>query len=232
MTNLISAIIVDDEKPAREEMLEALKKYAEIEIVEQCKTATHALQAIEELKPDVVFLDIEMPPYNGLELIKKLNYIPEIIFCTAYNQFAIEAFEHNAMDYLLKPIQQDRLKKAMDKLYKKVADNTLKDLSSKRLLLQNGNQYYLTNLAEIYLVEAQGNYIKYYFKDKQVLKLSTLINAEKELPVDYFLKANRSQIINKNFIAKIKDKGRTLSVLLQNDMEIVVSRNLTSLWKK
>jgi two-component system, LytTR family, response regulator len=232
MLNTITALVIDDEKPAREEMIAALQAYSQIEIVEQCKNSTQALEAIERIKPDVIFLDIEMPPYSGMELVKKLNYIPEIIFCTAYNQFAIEAFEENALDYLLKPIQTDRLKKAIDKLVKKVDENVSKDLSSKRLLLQNGSQYYLTNLAEIYLIEAQGNYIKYYFKDKQVLKLSTLKNVEEELPTAFFMKANRSQIINKNFITKIKDQGRTLSVLLQNDMEIQVSRNLTSSWKK
>jgi two-component system, LytTR family, response regulator len=232
MPNTITAIIVDDEKPAREEMHQALKAYEQIQIIEQCKTATQALEAIETLQPDVVFLDIEMPPFNGLELVQRLNYLPEIIFCTAYNQFAIQAFEENALDYLLKPIQADRLKKAIDKLVAKLHTEANQDLRKKRLMLQNGNQYFLTNLSEIYLLEANGNYIKYYFKDRQVLKLGTLKNLEDSLPKDHFIKANRSQIINNNYIASIKDLGRNLVVHLHNGMQVKVSRSSTSDWKK
>ncbi len=231
MLNKITAIIVDDEKPAREEMQEALKQFEKIEIIAICSNATQAIIDINNLKPDAVFLDIEMPGINGFDLVNKLNYTPEIIFCTAYNQFAIQAFEENALDYLLKPIQVDRLQKTIEKLEQKIKINTSNTLANKRITLQNGNAYFITNLAEIYLIEADGNYLKYYFNNKKVLKLGTLKKIESELPEEHFIKINRSQIINKNFIKTILNNVRNINILLNNDMSFQVSRSFTSLLK-
>ena len=231
MINSIYAIVVDDEKPAREEMILALGLHPQIKVLEQCRNAFDAIKAIESLKPDVVFLDIEMPTLSGFELIKKLTYLPEIIFCTAFDNYAINAFEENALDYLLKPIQAERLKKTIEKLEAKIQSNLYFDLSSKRILLQNGKACYLTNLADIYLFESDGNYIKYCFGNKQILKLETLKNLEESLPEEHFLKINRSQIINKNHIKSTRIDGRHLTISLKNDMTLSVSRQQTAYFK-
>lgn len=231
MLNKISALIIDDERPAREELLLALKSFEEIEVLALCRNAVEAKEMIESKQPDVIFLDIEMPPVNGFELLQQLDYLPEVIFCTAYHQYALNAFEVNALDYVLKPIQTERLAKALAKLREKLENNTFKDLARKRVMLQSTNHYYLTNLAEIYLLEADGNYTKFYFRNKGILKLISLKILEEELPPEHFIKVNRSQIINKNFISSIKDNGRNLVIALQNGELIQVSRSFTSVLK-
>jgi two-component system, LytTR family, response regulator len=228
MLHKIRAIVIDDEKPARELMLAALKTFEQIEIIGLCSNAIEAKEMIEREKPHVVFLDIEMPPINGFELLVTLTFIPEIIFCTAYNQFAIKAFEQNALDYILKPIIKQRLEAAITKLEEKIALNSSKYLTSFKLLLQNGNQYFLTNLDEIFLLEAEGNYVKHCFKDKQILKFISIKTLQEELPPEHFVKINRSQIVNKNYIQSLKDNGRNILLLLKNGQELQVSRIFTA----
>ena len=228
----ITAIIVDDEKPAREEMMLALSAFDTIEIVAICTNATTAIYHIEELKPDVIFLDIELPRISGFELLKELKYLPEVVFCTAYNQFAIDAFEANAVDYLLKPIQHERLAQSIKRLTIQLNDKTLRELSCKRFLLKYGSQVFLTNLAEIFLFEAEGNYTRIYFKDKKVLKYSKLKMLQKELPELYFLKINRSQIVNRNHIQHMRDLGNNIEITLINQKVLMVSRSVTSVMKQ
>ena len=228
----ITAIIVDDEKPAREEMMLALAAFDAIEIVALCANATTAIDRIEALKPDVVFLDVELPRVNGFDLLKELKYLPEVVFCTAYNQFAIDAFEANAVDYLLKPIQHERLAQSIKRLTIQLNDKTLRELTYKRFLLKSGSQIFLTNLVEIFLLEAEGNYTRFYFKDKKVLKYSTLKRLQKELPKLHFLKINRSQIVNRNHIQHMRDLGNNIEITLINQKVLVVSKSVTSAMKQ
>jgi two-component system LytT family response regulator len=223
----VTAIIIDDEKPAREEMLLALAAFDSIEVVALCINATTAIDRIEELKPDVIFLDIELPGINGFELLRKLNHLPEVVFCTAYNQHATDAFEVNAIDYLLKPIQHERLKLCVQRIAAQLRDRRTRELSSKRFLLQSGLQMFLTNLAEIYLLEAEGNYVRFYFKENKVLKLCSIKAVQEELPDLHFLKINRSQIVNLNHIVQMRDLGRNIEITLRNRKVLIASRSAT-----
>jgi two-component system LytT family response regulator len=232
MLHKLRALIIDDERPAREEMADLLRTYTEIEIAGIATQADEAEKMIAAYRPDVIFLDIEIPPRNGFELLKRLSYLPHVVFCTAYDQFALQAFEADAVDYLLKPVQQDRLEKCIARLQQKQQESTTRDLSKTRILLQSGTQHYLTDLSEIYLLESDGNFVCYYFRDKKVLKFITLKRLQAELPEQHFLKINRSQLVNRNHIQTIKRNGRGLTFVLQNGMEIQASRAFASEFKQ
>jgi two-component system, LytTR family, response regulator len=232
MLHKLRAIIIDDERPAREEMADVLGAFTQIEIVGIATQADEAEKMIAAYRPDVIFLDIEIPPHNGFELLKRLSFLPHVVFCTAYDQFALQAFETDAVDYLLKPIQQDRLEKCISRLLQKQQESTSRDLSKSRILLQSGAQHYLTDLSEVYLLESDGNFVCHYFRDKKVLKFITLKRLQAELPKQYFLKINRSQLVNRNYIQTIKRNGRGLTFVLHNGMEIHASRAFAAAYKQ
>lgn len=218
----ISAIVIDDEKPAREEIIDLLTEYEDIEIIAVCKNAFEAKVEIEKRSPDVIFLDIAMPQKSGFDLLADLKIIPQTVFVTAYDEFAIKAFEENALDYLLKPVLKERLDKTINKLRQLVIINKPSENSLFRnLFIHDKGDFYIVNLSEVFLIESYGNYIKIYFeKDKSVLQPYTLKEASLLLPKSTFIRINNSQIINIDYVDKFSvTTSRRLKIALKNSNE-------------
>jgi two-component system LytT family response regulator len=206
---MISTIIVDDERLAREGLKSLLLKIPDIQIVAEAENVDEALDLIEKLKPQLVFLDIQMPEKSGFDLLEELIETPAIIFTTAYDEYALKAFEVNALDYLLKPIEQDRLNDAISKIKKQIEDLKVERLRSKllpheKVFLRDGDKCWYISLNEIRLIESAGNYAKIHFDKFQPLIHRTLNSLDERLSDDTFFRANRQQIINLNFLDKIE----------------------------
>jgi two-component system, LytTR family, response regulator len=215
----ISVIVIDDERPAREEIIDLLTGYKDIEIIAVCKNAFEAKVEIDKRSPDVIFLDIAMPQKNGFDLLAELKIIPQTVFVTAYDEFAIKAFEENALDYLLKPIMKERLDKTIRKIRQlvnlnKPPENTL----FRNLFIRDKYDFYIINLREVFLIESYGNYIKIHFgEDKTVLQPYTLKEAGLFLPKFPFIRINNSQIINIEYVDKFSiTTSRRLKIILKN----------------
>lgn len=206
---MISTIIVDDEKLAREGLKSLLKELPDIQIVAEAENVDEALDLIEKFKPQLVFLDIQMPEKNGFELLEELIETPAIIFTTAYDEYALKAFEVNALDYLLKPIEKDRLTDAVAKAKRQIEELKLEKLRNKllpheKVFLRDGDKCWFIHLSEIRLIESAGNYAKIHFDKYQPLIHRTLNSLDERLSDEMFFRANRQQIINLNYLEKIE----------------------------
>ena len=158
--NKIQVIVIDDERSSREELKRALKNYADFEIIGEAKNADEAREQIEIKRPDLIFLDIQMPEKSGFDLLESLDEVPAVIFTTAFNQYAVQAFEINALDYLMKPIREERFAKAIEKIRasmnQKHALNKSK-LSDRQIFIKDGEKYHFIHLNKIYLIESVDN---------------------------------------------------------------------------
>ncbi|MBL4661115.1 MAG: response regulator transcription factor [Alcanivoracaceae bacterium] len=226
----ISAIIVEDSRLARIELQELLKSHPQIEIIAEAENVDKATQLIKQHNPTLIFLDINMPGKNGFDLSESLDQLPIVVFTTAYDEYAIKAFEHNAFDYLLKPISQSRFSKTMDKLLPhlmvKQSDSNEKSLTEKsQVFIKEGEQCWMMSLGQITLFEIMGNYTTVYFDNKQPLIYKSLNQIEKSLPDKLFFRANRQQIINIKHINNVEVwfKG-TLKITLKNNIQVEISR--------
>ncbi len=234
----IKAILVDDERLARKELAKMLQSYKNIEIIDEAENAEEALDKIESLKPDLVFLDINMPEKNGFDLVEELIYLPEIIFVTAYDEFAIKAFEVNALDYLLKPVESERLNEAVNKVTRKIETNRLDKTSEKltqdsRVFLKDGDKCWFVQLKDVRMFESEGNYIRVYFDSHKPLILKSLNALGEKLDDTQFFRANRKYIINLSWIDKIENWfSGGLKVTLKTGEEIEVSRRQTTRFKE
>jgi two-component system, LytTR family, response regulator len=226
MNITFSCIIVDDERPAREELSSLLAKYEHISIVALCNNVANAIEKINLLHPDVVFLDINMPGKSGFDLIEALKNPPNIIFCTAYDDFALKAFEENAIDYLLKPITPDRLFKSVERLQNYFIKTKGTNNQNKKIFIKDGKKIFYTSLEDIFLIESSGNYVKYYFEKNIATIRKTFKEAEEEFSVLGFISINRSQLVNKHFITTKNHKiGRNLTINLKNGLTLTASRS-------
>lgn len=205
----IKTILVDDERLARQGLKELLKEFPEIEIVGEASNADEAVEMVDQLKPELMFLDIEMPEKSGFDLLEELIETPFVIFTTAYNEFAIKAFEVNAMDYLLKPVQASRLREAIGRVRKELADMNM-GMSRSRLtftdqvFIRDGEKCWFVKLSDVRLIESAGNYAKIHFDKFQPLIHKTLNALDERLNPQQFFRANRQQIINTAFIDRIE----------------------------
>ena len=164
----MKTIIVDDERLARKELLSLLEKHSFIEIIAECANANEAKIAIEEKKPDLVFLDIQMPEKTGFDLLEELEYIPHVIFVTAYDDFAIKAFEVNAFDYILKPVDPIRLEESLKKIQELKKEEEVETGSEKlnyqdQIFIKDGEKCWFVKLEDIVYFESVGNYVKVHF---------------------------------------------------------------------
>jgi two-component system, LytTR family, response regulator len=206
---MISTILVDDERLAREGLKSLLKDMPDIQIVAEAENVDEALDLIEKLKPQLVFLDIQMPEKNGFELLEELIETPAIIFTTAFDEYALKAFEVNALDYLLKPIEKDRLAEAVAKAKRQIEELKIERLRSKllpheKVFLRDGDKCWYIKLEDIRLIESAGNYAKIHFDKYQPLIHRTLNSLDERLSDELFFRANRQQIINLNYLDKIE----------------------------
>jgi two-component system LytT family response regulator len=225
----MKAIIIDDERLARQELKNLLATHKEIEIIAECSDAIQAKEKINELKPDVIFCDIQMPGKTGLELVEEISGAVDVVFVTAYDDHAIKAFELNAFDYLLKPVQPQRLAETIKKLSIKETSNksdnnsplTINDM----VFIKDGEKCWFVKLSDIRLFESEGNYVRVYFETFRPLILRSLNSLESRLNEKEFFRASRKHIINLNFIASVESWfNGGLNVKLKDGKEVEISR--------
>lgn len=226
------AIIVDDERLARKELRNLLSEFPNVEIIEECDNAESAITLVDELKPDVVFLDIHMPGKDGFGVLEELDYMPHVIFITAYDEYAIKAFEVNALDYILKPIQPERLKEAISKVTIQVNENVIEGdkLGPNNLVfVKDGEKCWFVKLENVPMFESEGNYVRVYFDNHKPLILKSLNNLANKLDENVFFRANRKFIINLNWVDSIESWfNGGLMVKLKNGEKIEISRRQAS----
>ncbi|MFO7447941.1 MAG: response regulator [Ignavibacteriaceae bacterium] len=227
----MKALIVDDERLARVELKRLLSPYKEINVVGEAVNADDAANKINELNPDLLFLDIQMPGKNGFELLEELDKVPTVIFTTAYDEYALKAFEYNAMDYLLKPIEPKRLEDTVKKLIEKDRKESLLGVDrpilseDDQVFVKDGERCWFVKLSTVKLFESEGNYVRLYFEDNKPLILRTLNYLDERLDGKIFFRANRKHIINLKWIENIEPwLNGGLLVKLKGGNKIEVSR--------
>jgi two-component system, LytTR family, response regulator len=232
----IRTIIVEDEHPARELLKKYLSEIPGLEILGECQNGFEAVKMINKEKPDLVFLDIQMPKLNGFEMLELLDDPPSVIFTTAYNQYAIKAFEVNAVDYLLKPYSEERLKEAVErgkeKIKAAVKENSVSLPSTidgsyiERIAVKSGANIHLITVDKIKYIEAQDDYVMIYTEEGKYLKQKTMKYYEENLNPDEFIRIHRSYIAALKEIKKIdlleKD---TYQITLSDKKKLPVSKS-------
>lgn len=227
----MKALIIDDERLARTELKRLLAPFKEIKVVGEAVNADDALEKIQQLKPDLLFLDIQMPGKTGFEMLEELDSVPIVIFVTAYDEYALKAFEYNALDYLLKPIEPKRLEETINKLIEKKRKKIIGELDKENLaetdqvFVKDGEKCWFVKLETIRLFESEGNYVRIYFGDNKPLILRTLNYLDERLDDKTFFRANRKHIINLKWIASIEPwLNGGLLVKLKDGQKVEVSR--------
>ena len=236
------AIIIDDERLARTELRKLLQDFPEVEVVDEAANADEAITKIDTLQPDLVFLDIQMPGKTGFDMLAELERAPHVIFTTAYDEYALKAFEVNALDYLLKPIEPKRLADAMQKLHiAETKENLVLPENFNQSILtevdqvfvKDGERCWFVKLSDIRLFESVGNYAKVFFGANKPLILKSLNALEERLDQKTFFRANRKHIVNLRMIDKIEPYfNGGLLLELKGGEKIEVSRRQTVKFKE
>ncbi len=213
---MIRAVIIDDERLARNELKKLLLEFPEIEVIAEAANANEGIEKIDSLNPDLIFLDIQMPGKTGFDMLAELEKAPDVIFTTAYDDYALKAFEVNALDYLLKPVEPRRLADALQKLHleenrdregisdEEIAINKSLLHETDQVFVKDGERCWFVKLADIRLFESVGNYAKIYFGPHKPLILKSLNALEERLDEKVFFRANRKHIVNLRLIEKIE----------------------------
>ena len=236
----MKALIIDDERLARKELKSLLQDSIEITVVGEAINADDAYQKITELRPDLLFLDIQMPGKTGFELLEMLDSVPEVIFTTAYDEYALKAFDVNALDYLLKPIQKERLQESVKKLFDKAPiepdedyDQPTKLGFNDQVFVKDGDRCWFVRLSDVRLFESEGNYIKVYFEDNRPMIHKSLNALDEKLDDRSFFRASRKHIINLSWIEKIEPWfNGGLMVQLKGGQNVEVSRRQAARFKE
>ena len=236
------AIIIDDERLARAELKKLLQDFPEVEVIDEAANAQEGVAKIESQQPDLIFLDIQMPGKTGFDMLAELERSPQVIFTTAYDEFALKAFEVNALDYLLKPIEPKRLADAIHKLQHAESRETraTEEFTNNSILsehdqvfVKDGERCWFVKLSDIRLFESVGNYAKVFFGTYKPLILISLIALEVRLDEKFFFRANRKHIINLRMIDKIEPYfNGGLLLELKGGEKIEVSRRQTVKFKE
>src|SRR5690606_19676121 len=234
---MIKSIIIDDEPLARMVISEYLKQHADITLAAECGDGFEGAKAIQQLQPDLIFLDIQMPKLTGFEMLEILDDIPNVIFTTAFDEFAIKAFEKNAIDYLLKPISKDRFEQALTKFRNTRPNHTAKETAAKvdaireeerleRIVVKNGSQIKIIPVQQVIFLEAYDDYVKIHTRDGMFLKNKTMRSFEKQLDPKQFVRIHRSFIAKVDQLAKIEpmEKESYIATLLTGE-KINISRS-------
>ncbi len=238
----MKAIIIDDERLARLELRKLLQEFPEVEVIDEAVNAEDALIKIETLQPDLIFLDIQMPGKTGFDMLAELDKAPQVIFTTAHHEFALKAFEVNALDYLMKPVEPKRLADAIQKLqhgetreYRSETEFVNNSILSEhdQVFVKDGERCWFVKLNEIRLFESVGNYAKVYFGGNKPLILKSLNALEERLDEKVFFRANRKHIVNLRMIDKIEPYfNGGLLLDLKGGEKIEVSRRQTVKFKE
>jgi two-component system, LytTR family, response regulator len=240
---MIRAVIIDDERLARNELKKLLLEFPEIEVIAEAANANEGIEKIDSLNPDLIFLDIQMPGKTGFDMLAELDKAPDVIFTTAYDDHALKAFEVNALDYLLKPVEPKRLADAIQKLHleedkEQVGDDEIAINRSllhehDQVFVKDGERCWFVKLSDIRLFESVGNYAKVYFGPNKPLILKSLNALEERLDEKVFFRANRKHIVNLRLIEKIEPYfNGGLLLELKGGEKIEVSRRQTVKFKE
>lgn len=231
------ALIVDDERLARKELIKLLEEHPSIEIVGEAMNAEEAEQMITEHNPDLLFLDIQMPGRTGFQLLESLDSAPLVVFTTAYDEFALKAFEVNALDYLLKPIHPDRLSEAIQKINEKERSRGGRARDKKlgledQVFVKDGDRCWFVSLTNIRLFESDGNYIKVYFDNNRPMIHKSLNALDEKLDERAFFRASRKHIVNLSWVEAIEPWfNGGLMVKLKGGDKVEVSRRQAAKFK-
>lgn len=237
----IKTILIDDERLARVELRKLLGEFSTIEVIDEAANASEALEKIETLQPELIFLDIQMPGKSGFDLLADLDSSPTVIFTTAYHEYAIKAFEFNALDYLTKPIDPRRLADAIQKIQgldgRRSAAVTLPPLGAlgeqDQVFVKDGERCWFVKLSEIRLFESVGNYARVFFGPNKPLILKSLNALEERLDPRIFFRTNRKHIVNLRMIEKVEPYfNGGLLLELKGGEKIEVSRRQTLRFKE
>lgn len=235
----IKAVIIEDSRLARNELKQLIKAHDELEVIGEAENVDQGFELINNLDPDLIFLDINMPEKDGFALLEMLDHVPIVIFTTAFDEYAIKSFEYNAFDYLLKPISQKRFSNSIEKVLEKIhftsaENNNISDSFSldKQIFIKDGEKCWLVKIQDIYLFEIVGNYTRVYFSEMKPLLYKSLNQIEKKLPSDVYFRANRQQIININHVNKVVSwfNGK-LKIEMNSGDEIEISRRQSNNFK-
>jgi len=217
-------LVVDDEPLARRELRRLLDAFPLVQIVGEAGNVDEARASIEKLSPDVVFLDIQMPGGTGFDLLAQIDRVPRIVFTTAYDHYAVKAFDVNALDYLLKPIEPERLATTLRKI------QPAQPLE--QLFIRDGPRCWFVPLREVSVFSAEGNYVRLLWGKERPLMGRSLLSLEEKLDPQRFFRANRSQIVNLDFIQQVElGEGGRLHVQMRDGPEIEVSRRQARLFR-
>jgi two-component system LytT family response regulator len=233
------ALIVDDERLARKELMKLLEDHPMIEVVGEAMNAEEATQMVNELNPDLLFLDIQMPGKTGFQLLEELDSVPLVVFTTAYDEFALKAFEVNALDYLLKPIQPERLAEAVSKLADKerTKNAAIRGPEKKlgladQVFVKDGDRCWFVSLTNVRLFESDGNYIKVYFDSNRPMIHKSLNALDEKLDERAFFRASRKHIVNLSWVEGIEPWfNGGLMVKLRGGDKVEVSRRQAAKFK-
>jgi two-component system LytT family response regulator len=216
----MNALIIDDERMARQELKRLLSAHSDIEIVGEATTGEQALELIPQLSPDVIFLDVQMPGMNGFELLEHLDDVPQVIFTTAYDEYALKAFEVSALDYLVKPVVPARLAAAVTKLRPR-QDR----VRPERVFVKEGERCWFVRVSDIFLLESEGNYTRLYFSKERPLVCRSLATLEARLDPAEFFRAGRKCIVNLKWVEGVETSvGGNLLVRMRGGRCIELSR--------
>lgn len=240
-----TCIIIEDEAPARELLKRYLADFPAATLICECADGFEGLKAIQQHKPDLVILDIQMPRISGLELVELMDEKPHLLFSTAYQEHAIKAFDLNAVDYLLKPFTKTRFVQALEKVQQKINFQLNEELQIKqvleqtlpsaieRVVVKTNTAIKVIALENIFYIEAQDDYVYIHTENEKFLKQQTMKHFENGLSPNHFLRIHRSFIVNLNFIAKIEPfEKTTYQAILKNKTKVPISRNGYALLKK
>src|SRR5215831_15447367 len=237
MTIMSKVVIIDDEMLARSIVKEYLQKHPELELMQECSDGFEGLKAIQQHQPDLIFLDIQMPKINGFEMLELLDQPPAVIFTTAFDEYAIKAFEAHAIDYLLKPFNQERFDKAIQK-WKEKNEGTQKSTNelletasqspaqSQRIVVKTGSKIKIIPVQDVHYLEAADDYVKVHTQEGSFLKNKTMNHFEKTLDAQQFVRSHRSYIVNVQQITRIDpyEKDNHIAIL-KSGAKVPVSRN-------
>ncbi len=229
----MTAIIIDDEPLARMMVKEYLQAYPQITVVQECNDGFEGMKAIQQHKPDLIFLDIQMPKISGFEMLELIDQPPMVIFTTAFEEYAIKAFDANAADYLLKPFSKDRFDKAIQKMMARQTNDTNSILQSAlsaphmsgRIVVKDNGKIKIIPVGQLYYLEASDDYIKIHTAEAVYLKKKTMQFYEESLNREEFIRIHRSYIVNSSFINRIDLAEKdSYSLLLTTGVRIPVSK--------
>ena len=240
MIQKIRTLIIEDEEPARNLLKTFLSPFEEINLIGECSDGFSGLKAINEMQPDLVFLDIQMPRLTGFELLELLDELPEIVFTTAYDEFALKAFDLNAVDYLMKPFSKQRLRQAVDKVMERFKSKTsgrsevqrlVEQMQERgkpleRIVVKSGSKIHVIPVEAIEQIEAQDDYVMIHAAEGRFMKKETMAALEQSLPEEQFLRIHRSHIVNINQIQRIEQYGKeNYLLILKNGNSVSVSKS-------